>query len=802
MWDALRRDLGHALRRLRRQRTSTITSIATIALVAGAGTSLFAVVSATLIRPLPYPHGDRLVMLYTLPPGTSTKADRGPLHGLDLLRFRERLQQAEAVDGAWARDRALGGGDEPISVDAAQVTSGFLALLGARPIAGHFWSDAEDRAAAKVVVLGHGLWQRHFGGDPGIVGRVITLDRQSFEVIGVANDGFKPSVVESELWTPLDAQAVVTQTPRNTVIQTIARLRAGATMESLGAEMTGLIRELAKESPATHSGWNVGVMSLREQEFGDNRTAFLMLGAAVVLVALIAVANLANLRLARVMAERTELAMRTALGARPWDLVRLQIVEGAVVGLAGCAGAVLVAAAATPALLSIDQTAARALGAVPTDVRTVAVACALALTVSIVSGLIPVLRETRRREMGALSAGHRTTGSRRDARLRRTLVAGESALALVLLVSGALIAATLVRITTRDQGFDPSQLLAGHLRLPESAYPTPGDRSRLVTDVLARVRAIPGVVAATTTLNPFVRNFNFVTIMEIEGRLTPDGSGHTVQFRRVSAGYFETMRIRVVEGRAFDDRDGPESLPVAMVSEALARQYFPGESPIGRRVLRAKTLVTIIGVAADVYDLGASQPARPTIYVAYTQNNVALTPATLVVRVAGDPTSVVPGMRAAVREADPNLPIRRLGPIEDFLDDSVAPDRFRGTLLAVFAMLGVLIAAVGIYGVTACLVQERKRELGVRLMLGASPGEVWRLILGQSLGTVGLGAAGGAVLAVILAFLLQHAVPHLDWRDGWAAVPALGVLAITAALAAGLPAFRALKSDPMEALRQ
>jgi predicted permease len=452
-------------------------------------------------------------------------------------------------------------------------------------------------------------------------------------------------------------------------------------------------------------------------------------------------------------------------------------------------------------LLSIDPAAARALGPVPLDAGAGAAACALAIAVSIVSGLIPVLRETRQRHTSALSAGHRATGSRRDARLRRALVAGESALAIVLLVSSALVTAALARISTRDQGFDPSHVLGGHLRLPEAAYPTLGDRSRIVGDVLERVRALPGVVGASTTLNPLTRNFNMVTLIEIEGRLTPDASGHTVQFRRASSGYFETMRIRLTGGRTFEDRDGPDTLPVAIVSDALARRFFPGESAIGRRILRGGKPVTVVGVVGDVYDLGPGQPARPTIYIPYTQNNVAMVPATLVVRVSGDPLSVAAGIRAAVFEVDPNLPIRKLGPIDDFLDDTLAPERFRETLLAIFAALGVLIAAVGIYGVTTCVVQERTRELGVRLMLGASPRELGRLILGQSMATVAIGALLGAILAAALVVLLRQAVPLLDWRDGWAAGPAMAVLVAVAALAAGLPALRASRSDPIQSLR-
>ncbi|HET9368852.1 MAG TPA: ADOP family duplicated permease [Vicinamibacterales bacterium] len=800
--DAVVLDATQVVRRLRRRWTGALAVLVTVALVVGAGTSLLAVVSATLVRPLPYPDGDRLFVIQTQPPGTSSRADRGPLHAIDIARFRRELTTVEAVEGAWARDRALGGAGEPVSVEAAQVTPGFLTLLGARIAAGRFWTDAEDDADARVAVISHGLWQRQFGGDPGVVGRTIRLDREAYQVIGVLAAGFRPSFIVSELWTPLHlADGANTPNPRNTYIPTIARAQPGISEAVLRDEVQAAMRRIVADLPATHNGWSADVLSLREQEYGDHGRAFAMLGAAIGVLALIAIANLANLRLARAIAERNEIGMRLALGASWLHLVRLQLVEDVLLGAIGAGLGVALAFISVPLLMGLDPNASRTLGQISIDWAVVGAAAALALAVSVTSGLVPVMREARRQSLTG-SSGRRAVGSRRDTRFRRLLVAAEAGLALVLLVVGALMLATVSRLSERGLGFDAANVLAAQMRLPESAYPNTRARARVVADVLEAVRALPGVVAASTTQNPFRRGIFFVTQVEIEGRRTPDGAGHFVQFRRASDGYFETMRIPVLDGRAISARDTVDSPQVAIVSQSMAERFWPGERAVGRRITRAGSTLEVVGVVGDVRDVGAAQPPGPTVYVAYAQNNAAIAVATMVVRTAGPPADAVAAIRAKVLEIDPDLPLEGVGEVAEFMTITLGPDRFRGTLLGVIAGLGLLLAAVGIYGVTACAVEERTREIGVRLALGANARGVWWLVVAQAVRTVAFGAAAGAAASAAVVFALRTAVPNLDWADAWSVAPAAAVLAVAACVAAGIPAAFALRADPTVVLRQ
>ncbi len=706
--------------------------ILTVALVTGAGTSVAAFINATLVRPLPYPDADRLVGVHTMPPDGTSPADWNALHALDILRFRERLRRADAVEGAWREDKIVTtGAGEPSSVPAARVSPGFLALLGGKPIVGRLWTADEGLANARVCVLSYGLWQRMFGGDPAIVGRTIAIDRDPHVIIGVTQDGFRPSYLTSDLWTPLVLRMEALPNPRSTFIQGVARIAPGATAAQLNAEVEQVMRDLAAESPATHAGITAGIDSLRQREFGDQRTAAAILAAAVAALALIAVANLANLRLAQVIAERTDVALRVALGAGQWDLVRAQFTEGGLIAVMGGGLGIATAFLAMPVLRSIDPRSSAAIGAVPIDWRVLLGAWLLAAIVAIVSGLIPVWRESRRDLVaGMLSSGRRTTGTPQEARMRRGLVAAEAALALVLLVSSAVFTSALSRAAHRDVGFDASNVLAGQLRMPEAAYPTVEARGAFARAVLERVRAVPGVVSAATTLNPFSPNGSYVTGVLIEGHAVPPGGDFTAAFRRVSDGYFSTMKIPILQGRAIGSEDRFDSMPVAVLSKSFAAKYWPGEDPMGRRLIRGKTAYTVVGIAADVEDEGAGQSSASIFYIPFAQNSAALTGATLVVRTSGRPEDFAAGVRAAVLSVDPNQPLEKITTFEAFFRSSLGPDRFRGTLLGLLAVLGLTLTTVGIYGVTACTVEERARELGVRLVLGASPGGLFRMVVG------------------------------------------------------------------------
>src|SRR5262245_7391528 len=627
-----------------------------------------------MFSPLPYPEADRLVRLSTQPPGTTELRQRNPLSVRTFVRFREGgLRLVDAVEGFWARDRSLGGEGEPESVPGALASAGALPLL-ATPIIGRTWTEEEEHAHAKLVVLSYGLWQRRFGGQPSVVGRTVLVDREPHTVIGVMPRGFQALYIEAELWTPLNAIGQGLET-NSTFIQTVARLRPGVTMEQLRAEVAPAMARVIAESPNTMSGWTAGVDDMRTLRFAAQRPALLVLLAAVVALALIASANLANLTLAHVMSRRGEMALRAALGAGRASVLRLQLVESLILCAAGTVAGVSLGAVTLPALLTLDPQTAKALGDIRIDWRVQAVVALVATIVSLSSGVLPMLRELRADSARGLADGsRRAIGSRREDRLRRVLIGAEAALVVVLLTCGGLLLRGFPSTARSNPGLHPANFLGAQLRLSPVAYPTEAARNDLVTRMLDRVRAVPGVVAAGTTLNAFIPGFTYQTLVHIEGRPTPDGQPHTVQFRRVSPDYFRTLRIPVIRGRDVQVFDGAGEPGVVVVSRAFADRFWPGEDPIGRRVRRnnAKAL-TVVGVVGDVVDVGFGQPVEPTLYVSYLQNNPVIAQISLVVRTTGDPLVTAGAIRSAVLSADPGQPIDHLTTLEDFLRDSLGP---------------------------------------------------------------------------------------------------------------------------------
>lgn len=391
--------------------------------------------------------------------------------------------------------------------------------------------------------------------------------------------------------------------------------------------------------------------------------------------------------------------------------------------------------------------------------------------------------------------------------MRRTLVAAEAALALLLLACSAVFTAALSRTAHQALGFDPTNVIGGQLRMPELVYPDVASRGAFASAVLERVRAVPGVVDAATTLNPFTPGGGYTTGVEIEGHPSPTGAPLSSGFRRVSDGYFRTMRIAIERGRAIGPEDRFDSMPVAVVSETFAKQHWPGEDPIGRRLIRSKTAYTVVGIASDVEDEGAGQSSASIFYIPFSQNSASLTGATLVVRTASRPDDFAVAVRAAVLAVDPNQPLEKMTTCDSFFSDSLGPDRFRGTLLGVLAILGLLLTAVGIYGVTSCMVEERSREMGVRLAMGASPNHLWRLVVGGAVFTVAIGAVAGVLSGTLAAAAIGKLLPALTaaakptLADVWAAWPACVSLALAAFVAAAIPARRASKADARTVLR-
>jgi predicted permease len=805
--DMLRIDLRHAVRSLRRRPGYLVAAVGTLALVIGANAAIFAVANATLLRPVPFAAGDRTVAIYLNPPGTREVRHRNPLRPIDLVKFRQRSRTIGRFEAFTPRTRALTGRGEPEVVREAAVTQGLFGMMGVAPRLGREFRPDEDRPRSGVAVLSHGLWQRRFGGDPGVVGSRVLLDGEPHLVIGVMPPAFPPPFLDAEVFTPFGITEGFAADQANnlaTYVVTFGELRDGATVAQARDEIDALQRQLAREYPATHNGWTGGAWPVREFLYGEMRLAVLVLMGATAMVLLIACANIANLTLAHVLGRRSELALRLALGAGRRELVRLQAIESLLVSGAGAGLGLLLARAAVPALLALSPDARNSLGAVAIDWRVQLFTVLVALLAAALAGILPAVRALRADAISVLGEGaRRAAGSRRDVRIRRGLLGLQTALCLALLVAGGVLLRSFERLSGVSPGFDADRVLTAQLRLPAATYATAERRGQAVQQILEAIRAVPGVVAAGTTQNVFQPGFAFQTVFEIEHKPTPDAQKHTAHFRRVSPGYFAAMRIRELRGRTFTEADGPGAPQVAVISRLLAERHWPGEDPIGRRVRRGTqpTWVTVVGVVDDVSDVGLGQAPEGTLYQAYAQNNAATAPIGLVIRTAADPLGVVGAVRAAVFGVDPSLPIHRIGTLESFLGDSLKPHRFRAAVLAVLGALGLLLAAVGIYGVTARGVVERTREFGVRVALGSNPMDVVRLVVAQSLQAVGVGAVAGGAAGVWLCTLLASVLTNVAEPDLAMGAAAAAVLVGTATLAAAIPAIRVLRLDPVEALR-
>jgi putative ABC transport system permease protein len=793
-----------ALRLLGKRPGLTAGRLLTVTIVVTAASAVFAVANATFLRPVPFPHADRLVRLNLQPPGHPESRAANPLSPGEFERFRAGVTSLERIEGIWASDRAVSGDGEPEAVPGGRVSAGFFAMFGGAPALGRVFTEEEAAADARLVVLGYGFWQRRYGGDPGAVGRTLLLDREPHVIIGVLREGFEPAFVPSGLWTPLSTRNAMGRSSL-TSVQTFGLLRPGHTIAGSGPEIDRVLAALTAEMPAALKGWTAGLRDLREAQFGPQGRAVLMLLVAVTALGLIAVANLANLTLADVLFRRADFALRAALGASRMRLASIELAQAALLAAGGAIAGLAGAAWLVPSMLRLDASGAFTAAQAPLDWRVALGAFGVAIAVMIAAVAAPVLRLAGPGLVSDLAAGsRRAIGGRGAHRARVTLVAAQTAVALILLAAGAQIVAGLLSASRIDPGFDPHDVITAQIRLSAQSFPRDADRAQFVEHMLARLRATPGVRGAGTTLNPFSPNGSVVTLIHVEDRPSPDGQPYTVQYRRVSPGYFEAMRIPVLRGRVFEDRDDVNGSAVAIVSRALARQYWGDRDPLGRRLRRGSApnvWLTVVGVVDDVRDVGLNQPPMDTLYTPYYQSSNAAAPVALVVRTAGDPRGLVPAIKRAVWDVDPTQPLSNVVTVEQFLADSLGAERFRAILTALCGAIGLLLATIGTYGVTARSVVERTREVGIRLALGGRPLDVWWTIAWGSLRAVVAGAALGVVGSAAAAAGLAALLPEVrggSWR--FAAETGMGLVAI-GALAAMVAARRATVIEPVRALR-
>jgi putative ABC transport system permease protein len=793
-------DLRHSIRLLLRTPGFTIVAALTLALGIGANTAIFTVVNALLLRPLPYAHADRLVMVWQDLRARGGPADEWATPGNYADWRRETgIFQTLAVIAGWRP--TLTGAAEPEPLPGEQVSHEYFDVLGVTPAIGRTFSPQDDVPnARRVAVLGHGLWQRRFGGDPAAVGRVVTLGGEPHEIIGVLPPGFRPIVAApAEVWRPLRLN---TANPSRgaVVLRAVARLPEGLPLEKAQAAADTLARQLEAAHPDYNERTGISLVPLQERVVGGIKPGLLALLGAVAFVLLIACANIANLLLVRGSARQRELAVRTALGAGRGRVVRQLLTESLLLALAGGAFGMLIGAWAVDGLVAMAPADAPRLEEIGLDARVLTFAALLTVLTGLLFGLVPALHALRGDITASLKDGARGSGSGSGARLRRVLITAEVALALTLLTGGGLLLQTFLRLQGADLGFDPRNVLVGFVNPPRTSYQSAASFRAFYDQVLERAAALPGVEqAALASVLPLSgdSDTNFTIEGRAPGRAPSDAP--VTWYRLVSAGYFEVMGMTLRRGRSFA---AGEAAPSVVVNEAFVRRHFPDEEALGRRVRFGggdDPWFTIVGVVADAKARGAREAPRVETFAPYWQFTE---PGTFVVlKTSTDPALVAAPLKQAVYGIDRDVPVSGVTLLSEMVSDSIEQPRFLATLAVSFALLAVALAAVGIYGVMSYAVSQRTTEIGVRMALGATPREVFRLVVGDGLRLTAIGIAIGVTGSVLVARWLTSLLFGVGAGDPLTLGATSAALLAVAGLACYLPARRAARVDPMVALR-
>lgn len=804
--DTFWQDLRFALRLLIKNRSVTVIALLTLALGIGANTAIFTLVNAVLLRGLPYPQPDRLVMVFNSYPKLDIA--RSTVSPADYVEYQRALKSYSsfAAVTSFRAPQNLTGAGEPLRVRCATASAPFFPALGVEPILGRVFTAEEDQPGQnRVAVLSHALWKSQFNGDPQIIGKEIRLDGANYSVIGVMPAGFQfPS--EAELWVPIAfTSQQLAESPE--YLNVIARLRDGVSPAQARAELDSLSQEIRSGlSGASTSGWRIVLDPLEERLLGDLRQPLLVLSGAVLFVLLIACANLAHLLLARVGAREKEFAIRLALGAGKSHLARQLLTECVLLALAGGGLGILLAFWGLDAMTGLLPIDLPSFVQVKLDARVLGFTAVLSVLTGILFGLFPAWQAARGRLNETLKEGGRTSGVALGRRpMRSLLIAAEVACALVLLLGAGLLLQSFARLQVKDYGFDPDGVLTLGVNLPREKYPGLEHIWSFHNRVLERVRALPGVESAGMA-SSLPLQVGAAATFDIEGKeITPRPHAFRAD---ASPGYFEAMRIALLKGRLFDSRDGLGSPPVAIVDDKLAAMYFPNEDPIGRRISYPwetqdgrPVWREIIGVVRGVKHLDAlSQETKGQVYLPLGQGRPTFECA-IVVRVAGDPTVLASAVRREILSVDPEQPTFNVRAMSVLLSDYVAQPRFNMFLLAIFAAVSLVLAAAGIYGVISHSVGQRTHEIGIRVALGAERRQILRMILGQGLRMVAVGIAVGLAGAAWLAQFLASLLFEVDARDPWTFALATVALLAVALAACWIPARRAMRVDPIVALR-
>jgi putative ABC transport system permease protein len=796
-------DLRYAFRGLARRPGFTAIAVITLSLGIGATTAIFSVVQAVLLRPLEYRRAERIVKIIGFDKAEGTTGNLSPADFLDFQRGATSFERMGA--NGWVGLATISGGTgEAERVGSVQVTEGFFPTLQVQPALGRGIHADDDRPGApRVVLISDGFWRRRFAADPRIVGQPITINAMPFTVIGVLPASFRHLEINPEraadIFSPYQFDPAQANRGGH-FIRGIARLKDGVSVEQGRAELISIAGRLEQQYPRDNTDQGVKVDPLLESIVGESRPLMLLLGGSVIVVLLVACANVANLLLARGTGRLREIALRAAIGADRRRLIRQLLTESAALSLLGAAGGLVLAWAATRGLTVLAAAGIARADQIRIDPVVLLFALAASIATGMLIGLLPALQLSRQDLNESLKQGGRQNTAAVGRGSRELLIIAEVSLSVMLLVGAGLLIRSLWHLQNVNPGFAAEQVLTLEVSLPVARYKE-GDQMPFYQQLEERVRSLPGVsrVGAINIL-PLSNNYNSEGV-QIEDHPMPEGQGPSPQVRSVTPGYFRAMGIPFIKGREFDPRDTAEAQQVVIISEAMAKRYWTGKADvIGKRVIHQKQTRTVIGIVGDVKHLALDEGDVPMMYQPHTQHASYHT-MRLVVRAKADAAALTGQVREALNQMDRNVPLSQVATLASSIDKTVAEPRMRALLLGLFASLAMVLAAIGVYGVVAYMVGQRTQEIGVRRALGARGADVVTLLLHDAMRPVAIGIAIGIAGAYALARLLAAMLFEVSATDVTTYAVACSLLAAAALLASVVPARRALGVDPITAVR-
>lgn len=798
--NTLLQDLRYSARLLLKKPSYTVAILIVLALGIGANTTIFSFVNAFLLHVLPYEHPDQLVRLYSVSPDKVTKTFAVSYPDFEDWKNRNEVFQQLAV---WARGNAnLTEAGDPERFDSGLVTSNFFQMLGISPIHGRVFVPEDEQAGSnQVVVLNHALWQSRFGGDPGIVGKSVMLDGNLFTVVGILPRDFE-FISKVDFWMPVSlvGQTALQDRGRH-FISVLGRLKPGMSLGRAKSEMDGIANQLSEEYSKTNAGYGVNIVSLYGELTSSIRAPLLLLFGAALFVLLIACVNVANLQLVRALSRQKEIAIRIALGATRGRLIRQLLTESMLLSLLGGALGLVLAVLGKGALLKLTPpNRLMGLGGVNLDWRVLAFTFAISLVTGVIFGLSPAMRASRPDLNESLKEGGRdSSADTHGNRLRSLLVVFEIALASMLAISGGLMLQSFSRLQNIDPGFNADNVLTMQISLPSSKYAKPYQISGFYQQLLQNIQAKPEVVAAGATNNIPLSGGTSYTKIIIEGRPTQPEEAPMSYAQIVTPNYFQAMEIPFLTGRDFNEQDKDY---VMIVSETAARAFWPNDDPVGKRVRFGGATgdwTTVIGVVGNVKSLGLETAPRPHMYLPLGDNTFR--GGTVVARFNTDPKRMISAMQGSVWALDRNQPISNIRTMEQVVSESVAQPRFTAIILAIFAVVALVLAVVGIHGVMAYSVIQRTREIGIRMALGAQPRDILKLILGQGLIIVAIGITIGVAASFALSPVLSSMLFGIKATNIATFIYAALLMAVAALMACYFPTRKATTVDPLVAMR-